>query len=439
MLEKSMNFLESSAIDCSSLYLLNDIPMQKAINAVFAYGNNNDKPESIFVLFDSTVFGSAKKGFYINPLHFCSCDEDNNKRNFHILDIDSFDYEKSVLMNYLIVNFMNKSEKSVKIQLNCYENKFLEPSKFFLNKLLKFLKEDLIDAAEEIRLKEIEEEENKKIEAQKIEEINKIKMIEIEKKERQKSINDVFEPTDDEILNRTNGLFISLNEIHSCLQSTILLLTQLQLKLNLTDIDYDNFDICETLEEILKNMDLFDEFKTEYGKMITVSEIIQNNRDIIIQRLNIIKNEIENYERAIKIVNSFFCNIFGFEISTLKDNKENAYSVMRNFMNEVVVVTEFKKEHFNEEAEEEYDEYKGEDNSSILSSFLDTNLDAILDKLKNAGVILSVSALQNDANIIKIANIIYNFLPTPIRFIVGIDVVENFLLENREWLINKLK
>lgn len=112
---------------------------------------------------------------------------------------------------------------------------------------------------------------------------------------------------------------------------------------------------------------------------------------------------------------------------------------MRNFMNEVVVVTEFKKEHFNEEAEEEYDEYKGEDNSSILSSFLDTNLDAILDKLKNAGVILSVSALQNDANIIKIANIIYNFLPTPIRFIVGIDVVENFLLENREWLINKLK
>lgn len=186
-------------------------------------------------------------------------------------------------------------------------------------------------------------------------------------------------------------------------------------------------------------MDLFDEFKAEYEKMITVSEIIQNNRDIIIQRLNIIKNEIENYERAIKIVNSFFCDIFGFEISTLKDNKENAYSVMRNFMNEVVVVTEFKKEHFNEEAEEEYDEYKGEDNSSILSSFLDTNLDAILDKLKNAGVILSVSALQNDANIIKIANIIYNFLPTPIRFIVGIDVVENFLLENREWLINKLK
>ena len=34
---------------------------------------------------------------------------------------------------------------------------------FFLNKLLKFLKEDLIDAAEEIRLKEIEEEENTEI------------------------------------------------------------------------------------------------------------------------------------------------------------------------------------------------------------------------------------------------------------------------------------
>ena len=73
-----------------------------------------------------------------------------------------------------------------------------------------------------------------------------------------------------------------------------------------------------------------------------------------------------------------------------------------------------------------------------MTSFFDKNQDTILGKLKGAGFVLSASALQNDTNIIKIANIIYNLLPTPIRFIVGVDIVENFLLKNREWLINKL-
>ncbi|QIW15084.1 hypothetical protein A4G20_01290 [Pasteurellaceae bacterium RH1A] len=79
-----------------------------------------------------------------------------------------------------------------------------------------------------------------------------------------------------------------------------------------------------------------------------------------------------------------------------------------------------------------------EDNS-VLGKFLKNNADGIIEKLKSNGLTLTASALQNDEMIIRVAGIIYNVLPGQIRFVVSLSTVETFLLNNRYWLIEKLK
>ncbi len=77
--------------------------------------------------------------------------------------------------------------------------------------------------------------------------------------------------------------------------------------------------------------------------------------------------------------------------------------------------------------------------NSLLTKFLQNNADGIVAKLKTSGLALTSAALQNDDNIIRIAGIIYNILPTPIRFVVSLNTLEDLLLKNRHWLINKLQ
>lgn len=77
--------------------------------------------------------------------------------------------------------------------------------------------------------------------------------------------------------------------------------------------------------------------------------------------------------------------------------------------------------------------------NSLLTKFLQNNSDSIVAKLKTSGLALTSAALQNDDNIIRIAGIIYNILPTPIRFVVSRTTLEDLLLKNRHWLINKLQ
>lgn len=79
-----------------------------------------------------------------------------------------------------------------------------------------------------------------------------------------------------------------------------------------------------------------------------------------------------------------------------------------------------------------------QDTQSSLISFLQNNSDGIIAKLKDSGLSLTASALQNDENIIRIAGFIYNFLPMPVRFFVSVNTLEQFLMNNRQWLINKL-
>lgn len=77
--------------------------------------------------------------------------------------------------------------------------------------------------------------------------------------------------------------------------------------------------------------------------------------------------------------------------------------------------------------------------SSAIQSFFNSNAPMIINKLKSSGIQLGAVALQNDENIARVANVVYNLLPSPVRFFVSFNTVEKFLLENRQWLINKLQ
>lgn len=80
---------------------------------------------------------------------------------------------------------------------------------------------------------------------------------------------------------------------------------------------------------------------------------------------------------------------------------------------------------------------QGTQNNQLVA-FFQKNSDGIIAKLKESGLSLTSSALQNDENITRIATVVHNFLPGAIRFFIGVDKVEDFLLKNRHWLINKL-
>ena len=89
--------------------------------------------------------------------------------------------------------------------------------------------------------------------------------------------------------------------------------------------------------------------------------------------------------------------------------------------------------------QEEVIQSTSSEGNSLLTKFLQNNSDNIVAKLKTSGLALTSAALQNDDNIIRIAGIIYNILPTPIRFVVSRSTLEDLLLKNRHWLINKLQ
>lgn len=73
-----------------------------------------------------------------------------------------------------------------------------------------------------------------------------------------------------------------------------------------------------------------------------------------------------------------------------------------------------------------------------LFNFFDKNFHKIISAAKNSGLNLTSTTLQNDENIFKVANIVHGLLPMPIRIVINVNIVENFLFEHREWIIKKL-
>lgn len=123
------------------------------------------------------------------------------------------------------------------------------------------------------------------------------------------------------------------------------------------------------------------------------------------------------------------------------------YAIIQSDMTQLDIIISFallsaKKKDENSYEEDEIEEYQEPqaDNkaSAAILKFFDSNSNTLVAKLKESGLQLSAAALQNDQNIARVANVVYNLLPGMVRIFVSYDTVENFLLNNRQWLINKL-
>lgn len=126
---------------------------------------------------------------------------------------------------------------------------------------------------------------------------------------------------------------------------------------------------------------------------------------------------------------------------------EGSSIILQEDMNASDILTQFHKyykvrntsENDEEDEIEEYQELQADNKASVaILKFFDSNSNTLVAKLKESGLQLSAAALQNDQNIARVANVVYNLLPGMVRIFVSYDTVENFLLNNRQWLINKL-
>lgn len=73
-----------------------------------------------------------------------------------------------------------------------------------------------------------------------------------------------------------------------------------------------------------------------------------------------------------------------------------------------------------------------------MSKLFSSESGGVASKLKEAGFQLTANALQNDGNIEKVAIFIHGLLPAVVRWAISYETVKKFLLDNRQWLINKL-
>lgn len=74
-----------------------------------------------------------------------------------------------------------------------------------------------------------------------------------------------------------------------------------------------------------------------------------------------------------------------------------------------------------------------------LSEFIKTSKPSIAEALKNKGVILSKTLLENEAVISQIANIIHQMLPNALKLLLSEEKVKSFLLANRQKLTSLIE
>ena len=190
-----------------------------------------------------------------------------------------------------------------------------------------------------------------------------------------------------------------------------------------------------------ESVGLYENLKNECNNLSIVATVLQKNQDIVLQKLAFANEFIEPYGMALERFRAFLSELYGVEIQP-NITKDEVSKLAETKIIQSIYEKSFKFPVLNDEIDED-DEIDGdEDNeekaNSALTNFFVSNSDGIIEKLKSSGVLLTASALQNNQNIMRIANIVYNLLPTPIRIFVSIETVENFLFENRDWLIDKI-
>ncbi|WHP47067.1 hypothetical protein QMO40_10675 [Mannheimia bovis] len=187
--------------------------------------------------------------------------------------------------------------------------------------------------------------------------------------------------------------------------------------------------LCVCLDEII-NSSLDDDSKNKFGHalgdvfndiLLIINEKLDMDLEISLEQLlSLNKDELRSLFELWEEVVEEFDNSFSL------DNETFEYEFVVDFEN-------------NDIEEEDIPEPQADSKaSSAILKFFDSNSNTLIAKLKESGLQLSAAALQNDQNIARVANVVYNLLPGMVRIFVSYDTVENFLLNNRQWLINKL-
>lgn len=432
-----------------SVYTNPFIPKKKLDNAIASYGDDSIYPEDVLLLVDDTLFGSAKEGFFLTREYF----HITGGYWGHLSSIKDIYQKVTLTVPYMII-------EDVKEDQGDWECSFTSASKQDVHLLINYL----LTLIQIIRDEDIEAEKQREAELefqkQQDEEYQRQLLLqEKEAEERRKEeerirqIDSAYEDTSDEILSRVNKVFTIISEIEKSVGYVILCSSFIKAKIISREM-YET--IIEKPEMIayyaVELTSHYSELKSEYDKMRAISEIIEKNKEIIIERLDIIDEYVIKYKKLVEVVWNIASEIYQKDLSeSIIDDSDAMIDLISSKLeikeDEIYVYPTLPTERQREQAriyEKDNDEIgDGESTSSnkassILSSFLTNNSEGVMSKLKNSGLSLTSAALQNDENISKVANVVYNLLPGAIRIFVSFSTVENFLLENRHWLINKL-
>lgn len=409
------------------VFTMGEIPESKWKNARDSYGHG--EKGLIIALGDDTVFGSATEGFFITQEKFYFKAAWESSDYFDIADVEHIEKISESFSKGFKFRIKNrvKEAKWLPTQLNRKEQ----------DQLFDFFNELFPAIAEHQRLVEIWHNEN--LERQMEEE--RIAKIQEEENKRKKLVNSKFNSANDELLQRVDKIFENINSIHNALVSFFLIENMIKNQYFVvyndifTDDDIDMIDFvvlslyCETIKEY-KNLE------NECNNLSIVASVLEKNQDTLLERLAVAKEFIEPYGIGLERFRAFLSRLYEVEIS--QNITEDELSIIAE---KQIIKTIYEKSFVipalvdkNDKGEED-DEKRA---NSALTNFFVNNSDGIIEKLKSSGVLLTASALQNNQNIMRIANIVYNLLPTPIRIFVSIETVENFLFENRDWLIDKI-
>lgn len=407
------------------VYMLDEIPKSKSDNAIKSYGHGESEP--IIVLGDDTAFGSASDGFFITLEKFYFKKMLESGDYFDIANIENIEKISEMFDKGFKFCIKDRIEdaKWLPTQLNKKEQEQLFD---FFNELFPALVEYNI-MQNEILEREIEEE--------------RIAKIQEEENKRKKLVNSKFDSANDELLQRVDKIFENIEFIHNSLFIFFMIENMIKNRyfVILGNEFCDDKEIIDLmfLYRYYENINAYKNLQNECNNLFIVASVLEKNQDKIIERLSIAKEFIEPFGIGIERFRVFLSELYKVEISQDITKDELSIIADKKIIKEIYeksfVIPELVDKNEYGEDDEMDDNEKAD---SALSNFFVNNSDGIIEKLKNSGILLTASALQNNQNIMRIANIVYNLLPTPIRIFVSIETVENFLFENRDWLIDKI-
>lgn len=261
--------------------------------------------------------------------------------------------------------------------------------------------------------------------------------------------DDIFLDTDDKMLEDTNdGIFLNTYDLYKNIRdlndALIVIKIQQFILFNkipvLTSLYVMPEDKTTFLSTQCAYLDYYSELIEKYNKMILVSKTIENeNKETILEILAKLAKLTEQYKIIIDENLEFLSDFFGVKVTP--DLLSSEINGETNLLDENILIEAQNEGNFILKQLEDIGKISSSRKNKkkiSLFNFFDKNFHKIISVAKNSGLNLTSTTLQNDENIFKVANIVHGLLPMPIRIVINVNMVENFLLEHREWVIKKL-